>query len=297
MSGIDLGTLRDFAIQLARDAGSMITSARTDQKESAAEKKNSVDLVTEVDQAVEAFIIEKIKKEYPSHKFIGEETYSSSGQTASILDDDPTWIVDPIDGTTNFIHGFPFVAVSIGFTINQVPTVGVIFAPFLNMMYTGIKGQGSFLNDQRLPLRPATKINGLGNCVIAVEWGSDRTEGGNLKIKSDTYFNLTRQGGGMCHSLRSLGSAALNLCAVASGTMDCYVEGGMWEWDICAGWVILTEAGGLMTTANPAKEIKEPGLCDRMILAVRGSTDRGDQENLVREFWSQTAGDMVYERK
>lgn len=297
MSGIDLVALRDFAVQLARDAGEMITSARSDQKSSAAEKKNSVDLVTEVDQAVEAFIIKRIKSEYPEHKFIGEETYSSSGQTASILDDEPTWIVDPIDGTTNFIHGFPFVAVSIGFTIKKVPTVGVIYAPFLNYMYTGIKGQGSFLNDQRLPLNsPAPKIGGLGSCVVAVEWGSDRSEDGNLKIKSDTYFNLTRQGGGMCHSLRSLGSAALNLCAVASGTMDCYVEGGMWEWDICAGWVILTEAGGLMTTANPAEEIKEPGLCDRMILAIRGS-DREDQEQLVREYWAQTAGVMVYERK
>lgn len=298
MADLDLEALRDFAVQLARDAGSMITSARSDQKSSAAEKKNSVDLVTEVDQAVEAFIIKKINEAYPEHKFIGEETYSSSGQTASILDDSPTWIVDPIDGTTNFIHGFPFVAVSIGFTIKQVPTVGVIFAPFLDWMYTGIKGRGSFLNDKRLPLNsPAPRIGGLGNCVVAVEWGSDRAEDGNLKVKSDTYFNLTRQGGGMCHSLRSLGSAALNLCAVASGTMDCYVEGGMWEWDICAGWVILVEAGGLMTTANPAPDIQPPGLCDRMILAVRGSTDRSDQEQLVREFWSQTAGDLVYERK
>lgn len=297
MADIDLVALRDFAIQLARDAGSMITSARSDQKSSAAEKKNSVDLVTEVDQAVEAFIIKQIKKAYPDHKFIGEETYSSSGQTASILDEEPTWIVDPIDGTTNFIHGFPFVAVSIGLTIKQVPTVGVIYAPFLDWMYTGIKGQGSFLNDKRLPLNsPPSAIGGLGNCVVAVEWGSDRVEDGNLKIKSDTYFNLTRQRGGMCHSLRSLGSAALNLCAVATGSIDCYVEGGMWEWDICAGWVILIEAGGLMTTANPAKEIKEPGLCDRMILAVRGSSNRDDQERLVREFWAQTAGNMVYER-
>lgn len=298
MVDIDLEELRDFAVNLARDAGKMITGARTDQKSSAAEKKNSVDLVTEVDQAVEAFIIKQIKSQYPEHKFIGEETYSASGQTASILDDSPTWIVDPIDGTTNFIHGFPFVAVSIGFTIKQVPTVGVVYCPFLDYMYTGIKGQGSFLNDKKLPLNsPAPAIGGLGNCVVAVEWGSDRVEDGNLKVKSDTYFNLTRQNGGMCHSLRSLGSAALNLCAVASGTMDCYVEGGMWEWDICAGWVILSEAGGLMTTANPAKDIKEPGLCDRMILAVRGSSDRADQEQLVREFWAQTAGDLVYDRK
>ncbi|CCG80870.1 Putative uncharacterized protein [Taphrina deformans PYCC 5710] len=297
MSTIDLEALRDFAVDVARRAGTMITSARSDQKSSAAEKKNSVDLVTEVDQAVEAFIIQEIKQRYPEHKFIGEETYSASGQTASILNDEPTWIVDPIDGTTNFIHGFPFVAVSIGFAIKQVPTVGVVYGPFLDYMYTGIKGQGSFLNDQKLPLNsPAPKIGGLGNCVVAVEWGSDRTEDGNLKVKSDTYFNLTRQGGGMCHSLRSLGSAALNLCAVASGSMDCYVEGGMWEWDICAGWVILTEAGGLMTTANPAEEIKEPGLCDRMILAVRGS-DTADQHQIVREYWAQTAGRLVYDRK
>ena len=298
MTDINLPKLRDFAEQLARDAGKMITSARTDQKASAAEKKNSVDLVTEVDHAVEAFIIDRIKAEYPTHKFIGEETYSSSGETASILDDQPTWIVDPIDGTTNFIHGFPYVAVSIGFTINQIPTVGVVYGPFLDAMYSGIKGHGSFLNGQKLPLNdPPSAIGGLGNCVFAVEWGSDRSEDGNLKVKSDTYFNLTRQGGGMCHSLRSLGSAALNLCAVSSGSLDAYVEGGMWEWDICAGWVILIEAGGLMTTANPAKEIKEPGLCDRMILAVRGSSSRADQEQVVREYWAQTAGVMNYDRK
>ncbi|ORY79513.1 inositol monophosphatase [Protomyces lactucae-debilis] len=298
MSGIDLQKLHDFAVQLARDAGKMITSARSSQKQSHAEKKNSVDLVTEVDVAVEKFVIQAIKEAYPDHKFIGEETYSSApAGKGSVLDDAPTWIVDPIDGTTNFIHGFPFVAVSIGFTIKQVPTVGVVYNPFLDHMYTGIRNHGSFLNGQRLPLNgPPPEINSLGQCVVAVEWGSDRAEDGNLKIKSDTYFNLARQHGGMVHSLRSLGSAALNLCSVAQGSMDMYVEGGMWEWDICAGWVILTEAGGLMTTANKADEVKEPGLCDRKILAVRGSPSRADQEKVIREFWEQTTGDLVYER-
>ena len=297
-SALDLEAIRDFAVQLARDAGKMITSARSDQRSTAnaAEKKNSVDLVTEVDQAVEAFVTRTIKEKYPDHDFIGEETYSSSGLTKSILDDRPTWIVDPIDGTTNFIHGFPFVAISIGFAVDQVPTVGVVYNPFLDWMYTGIRGKGSFLNDRQLPLnQPVQAIGSLGNCVVAVEWGSERNEDGNLKVKSDTYWNLARENGGMVHSLRSLGSAALNLCQVASGQIDLYVEGGMWEWDICAGWVILTEAGGIMTTANPADEIKEPGLCDRMILACRGSTDRADQEKVIREYWAQTVGRLSYD--
>ncbi|BFZ56921.1 hypothetical protein PYCC9005_003971 [Savitreella phatthalungensis] len=297
MSDLDLDAIRDFAVELAKHAGRMITSARAEQRSTAnaAEKKNSVDLVTEVDQAVERYVTDTIRQKYPNHRFIGEETYSASGETASVLDNSPTWIVDPIDGTTNFIHGFPFVAISIGFAVNQRPTVGVVYNPFLDWMYTGILGRGSFLNGDRLPLQqPVQPIGQLGNCVVAVEWGSEREESGNLRVKSDTYWNLARLNGGMVHSIRSLGSAALNLCQVATGAIDLYVEGGMWEWDICAGWVILIEAGGIMTTANPAEQVAEPGLCDRMILACRGSTSLEDQHNVIREYWAQSAGRLSY---
>lgn len=85
------------------------------------------------------------------------------------------------------------------------------------------------------------------------------------------------------------------MCSVAAGQMDIYYEGGMWEWDICAAWVILKESGGLLTTANPSDEIDEPDLCGRMILAIRGAP-KGDQERVIRQFWAQVAGDMSYSR-
>lgn len=287
MADINLQEIHDFLISIAKKAGDMITSARPSTAVSGS-KKNSADLVTETDQAVEKMVSTSLKEKYPNYSFMGEETY----QPGDKLTSNPTFIVDPIDGTTNFVHAYPYVSISLGFAIDHVPTVGVVYNPFTNTLYSGIKGKGSFLTDAthnhaRLPLREPEPLTGLDKCVVAMEWGSDRS-GNDYNVKVDTFRKLCaskEDGGAMVHGLRSFGSAALNLCGVASGSLDAYWEAGCWAWDVCAGWVILREAGGIVVDAN--KGNWEPRIEERRYLAVR----KGDgQKELVEELWGHVCG-------
>ncbi|CAG8248284.1 unnamed protein product [Penicillium salamii] len=251
------------------------------------------DLVTEYDRAVENMISSSLKEKYPHYEFHGEETYDP----ARPLTDAPTFIVDPIDGTINFVHAFPFACVSLGFAVGRVPTVGVVYNPSTRVLYSAIRGQGAFLNrETRLPLKGShvEPLAGLKNALIAVEWGSDRS-GINWETKIRTFEKLGQSqehGGAMVRAMRSLGSAALNLCAVADGTLDLYWEGGCWAWDVCAGWVILSEAGGIMADGSPGNW--EPRLDGRKYLAIRGSPDGAGQKELVEEFWSHIQGPLQY---
>lgn len=226
-------------------------------------------------------------------RFHGEETYDPAHPLTSA----PTFVVDPIDGTVNFVHGFPQACISLGFAVDCIPVVGVVFNPFTKSLYTAIRGEGAFLNrNTKLPLKGGNlePLQGLENALIAVEWGSDR-DGSNWETKVRTFEKLgqTKEAGGsMVHSLRSLGSAALNLCAVATGTLDLYWEGGCWAWDVCAGWVILEEAGGIVVDGNPGNW--KPRLDGRKYLAVRASPDGRGQKEIVEEFWSQIQGRLEY---
>jgi myo-inositol-1(or 4)-monophosphatase len=236
---------------------------------------------------------------YPSFQFIGEETYYPGQKLTA----EPTFIVDPIDGTTNFVHAFPAFCISLGFTVNKVPTVGVIYNAYLGELYTAIKGKGAFLTRERmgkgekeqLPLkRDPEPLKDLSTCLVGAEWGSDRT-GVNFEVKSKVFTKLAaskENGGAMVHSLRSMGSAALNLTAVASGQLDVYWEGGCWAWDVAAGWCILVEAGGIMVGGNPGEwECEVEG---RKYLAVRGAPS--GQKAIVEEMWNAIGdGRLVYE--
>lgn len=222
---------------------------------------------------------------------MGEETHKPGDRVSK----KPTFIVDPIDGTTNFFHGHPYVCVSLGLAVDRKPVVGVVYNPFTRTLYTGIKGQGSYLTDAthdhaRLPLREPEPLTDLSKCLVAVEWGNDRS-GNDYDVKVATYRNLCASkevGGSMVHSIRSLGSAALNTCGVASGDLDVYWEAGCWAWDVCAGWVILEEAGGKMVGANPGDW--EPELEQRRYMAVRGSPSKEGQKAVVEEFWKCMEG-------
>ncbi|OBT56912.1 hypothetical protein VE03_08371 [Pseudogymnoascus sp. 23342-1-I1] len=283
MSDINLTEIHDLLVKVAHQAGKMIMSA-TPQTLGSDTKKNSADLVTETDKAVEAMVTSELRTAYPKFDFIGEETYYP-GQP---LTDAPTFIVDPIDGTTNFVHAFPSVCISLGFTVGRVPTVGVIYNPFLNELWTAIKGQGSFLSQnggpkQKLPLKASPEpLKDLSTCLVGVEWGSDRS-GINFDIKVKAFAKLAaskEQGGAMVHSLRSMGSAALNLVAVAAGQLDVYWEGGCWAWDVAAAWCVLEEAGGIMRSGNPGEEVSVD--C-RKFLAVRGAPS--GQQDIVDEIY------------
>jgi len=137
---------------------------------------------------------------------------------------------------------------------------------------------------------------------MAIEFGSDRSDT-NFDVKLATFKNLAAAKGGMVHGLRAYGSAALNLCSVASGYLDAYWEGGCWEWDVCAGWVILEEAGGVMVEGNaPEKEIDDnevlskPDLCGRVYFGVRKGHGDGETEKFIKRFWSLIEGKLFYGR-
>jgi myo-inositol-1(or 4)-monophosphatase len=217
---------------------------------------------------------------------MGEETYKPGQQ----LTDDPTFIVDPIDGTTNFIHGFPDACISLGLSVSRVSVVGVIYNPFQDLLFTAIKGKGAYMRraggeSKRLPLAKTPQpLKGLGSALVGVEWGSTR-DGPNFEIKAEVFRKLAatkETGGAMAHSMRSLGSAALNLAAVAAGQLDLYWEGGCWAWDVAAGWCILEEAGGLMVGGNPGEWKVE--IDSRIYLAVRGAPS--GQKEIVEEMWN-----------
>ncbi|ORX48304.1 inositol monophosphatase, partial [Hesseltinella vesiculosa] len=235
-----------FAIQLARDAGAIIGDAVTkrhhgDATHTDVKADNPSDIVTETDRAVEEYIKARLTIAYPDHKFIGEESSENT-----VFTDDPTWIVDPIDGTNNFVHGYPCVAVSIGLTMAKEPVVGVVFNPLTNELYSAGRGLGAYLNEtQSLPLFKAP-LKDLSQCVVGTEVGSDRSPQ-SIDKKLAFMHQLVKsraQGGKQALSIRATGSAAINMCSVAKGCLDVYWEVGCWEWDVCASIVIVQEAGG-----------------------------------------------------
>jgi myo-inositol-1(or 4)-monophosphatase len=224
---------------------------------------------------------------------MGEETYTPSQR----LTDTPTFIVDPIDGTTNFIHHYPDVCISLGLSIHRKPYIGVIYNPFRKSLYTAIKGHGAYVNrNTRLPLRAPWPLV-LNEAQIAVEWGSERS-GPDLDVKASTFKALVSESGGMVHSLRGSGSAAINLAGVSEGGLDAYWEAGCWAWDVCAGLCILHETGGVVVDANPG--IWKTELDSRRYLAVRGDGEEKDadgfsqgQKKFIESFWSHVTGNCV----
>ncbi|KAI0031030.1 inositol monophosphatase [Vararia minispora EC-137] len=302
----DLRDLLRFTTTLARKAGNLILEgSEAISKASASgvnEKKNSVDLVTEYDVKVEELVKQEIKDGYPNWGFIGEESYSSGARHP--LTDEPTFCVDPIDGTTNFVHGFPFACISIGIIDQKKPVLGVVYNPFLDHLYTGVKGQGSYLirnggTAQKLPLTGARPLPSLSQALVAIEWGSDR-KASILTKKSDSFLRLAGdpdngiEKGRMAHSLRSMGSAALNFAMVAQGGLDMYWEIGCWAWDVCAGVIIAQEAGGFVTGSKDCPHdgnITEEILTGRKYLVIRGIADTPNesgidaQKRIAKEFY------------
>lgn len=247
--------------------------------------KVGADIVTETDKAVEKMVSSTLGTRYPDFDFIGEETYAPGVK----LTDRPTFICDPIDGTTNFVHNFrKGVCISLGLAVERQPVVGVVYNPFMDELYTAIKGRGAFLTSKggekfRLPLKAAEPLEDLSSCLIGAEWGSDRS-GVNFDLKCKVFAKLAaskENGGAMCHSLRCIGSAALNICLVACGEQDIFWEGGCWSWDVCAGWVILAETGGIMMSGNPGEGVAT--LEGRKYLAVRGAPS--GQEQIIEEMY------------
>jgi myo-inositol-1(or 4)-monophosphatase len=223
----------NVAIKAARAAGSIINRAALDVDLLKVSVKGPNDFVSEVDRAAEAAVIETLLQAYPDHGILAEESGSSHGNRKS----EYQWIIDPLDGTTNFLHGLPIYAVSIGLAHRNVVQQAVVYDPARNDLFFASRGRGAFLNDRRLRV---SKRTALGDALIGT--GFPFRRGDNF----DRYIQMMQTVMQRCAGLRRPGAAALDLCYVAAGWYDGFFETGLNPWDVAAGSLLVTEAGGLI---------------------------------------------------
>lgn len=198
------------------------------------QKKFFWDLVTEADLASEAYIIEALKKQFPGHDILSEEAGLSASSKSNYQ-----WVIDPLDGTTNFTHQYPMVSISIGLLLQGVPILGVVYNPILNELFVGSKGKGVTLNEAPLHV---SKIEKLEESLLGTGFAYDRKE-----TQENNYAEFCHMMN-LCQGVRRGGSAALDLAYIAAGRLDGYWERGLKAWDIAAGIVLVEEAGGIVTS-------------------------------------------------
>jgi inositol-phosphate phosphatase / L-galactose 1-phosphate phosphatase len=276
---------------------------------------NAADLVTDVDERCEALIRERIRQAFPDHGFIGEEESAAAAQaakqggsaatptptptpTATTPPQGPTWMVDPLDGTANFVHAFPFSCTSIALCVDGHPVVGVVFNPVLNELFSAKKGGGAFLNGRRLgsgggggggaaaAAAEAAAAAAAGAAAAAPQLLLSRaligTEIGTSRDPSvmDAVFARAKAVTAASRSLRCAGSCALGLCGVAAGRLDAFYEIGFGGcWDVAAGALVVTEAGGCVL--DPAGG--GFGVMARRVLAARDAAVGAAVAGLLRE--------------
>lgn len=219
------------AVKAARRAGSIIGRASLDLGQIKVGVKQQNDFVTEVDRAAEATIIETLREVYPSHAILAEE----SGHDG---DSEYQWIIDPLDGTTNFIHGLPQYAVSIALAHKGVLTHAVVFDPNRNELFTASKGAGAFLNDKRIRVSKRAKIE---EALLGTGFPYRMFE--HVDPYLAIFKEMTRRSAGV----RRPGAASLDLAWLAAGRIDGFWEFGLSPWDMAAGALLILEAGGLVS--------------------------------------------------
>ncbi len=222
---------RTVAIEAARDAGRILRDNYG--KVQTIKFKGEVDIVTEVDEASERLIRSRIQENFPDHQILGEE----GGATDSGSKSPYRWIIDPLDGTTNFAHGYPFFCVSIGLEVDGVSRLGVVYTPVFDEMFVAELGAGAFLNGARMTVSPT---DALIRSLLSTGFNYDR----DLVRQNLPHWEQFLFG---TQALRRDGSAALNLCFVAAGRFDGYWEIGLKPWDAAAGVLMVREAGGRVT--------------------------------------------------
>jgi myo-inositol-1(or 4)-monophosphatase len=227
----------NIAVSAARAAGAIINRAALDIESVRISSKLANDFVTEVDQNAEKAIIETLLTAYPKHGIWAEE----SGQTGN-PDADHVWIIDPLDGTTNFIHGYPVYCVSIGLAVKDKNgklkmDQAVIYDPTRNDLFTASKGRGAYQNDRRI--RVGKRI-ALRDCLLTtgLPFRANESPKKTFEILNDVMNH--------CVAIRRAGAAALDMAYVAAGYADGYFETGLFPWDVAAGSLLITEAGGLV---------------------------------------------------
>lgn len=217
------------AIDIARNAGRTIRPYFRSDRLDIHSKLNEADIVTAADKASEAIIVKSIKHLYPSHSILSEE------MGAENHDSEYRWIIDPLDGTTNFSAGIPVFAVSIGIEHNGTPVVGVVYDPVLDELFTAVKGQGAFLNGTPIHVKENDRLD---RAVVSTGFPVDKN------VNPDNNLDNVARVLPLVRGMRRLGSAAMDICYVAAGFTDAYWEMNLHEWDVAAALLILDEAGG-----------------------------------------------------
>lgn len=245
----NLHPMLNVAIKAARVAGSIINRASLDVETVRVTTKQTNDFVTEVDHAAEAAIIETLLTAYPDHGIWAEESGRRDGKGR---DKDHIWIIDPLDGTTNFIHGFPVYCVSIALMVKGRIEQAVIYDPTRNDLFCATRGRGAYLNDRRIRV---AKRNTLRECLLST--GFPFRPGDAFQ----TYLQLIGDVMPRCAGVRRAGSAALDLAYVAAGFSDGFFELGLSPWDVAAGSLLVTEAGGLIGNFSGEADFLEQKEC------------------------------------
>lgn len=229
---MDISALLSDAIDLARKAGAIQMEYFRGDKLDIKSKLNDSDVVTAADKAAESVIISGIHSKYPNHSILSEE----SGEEAH--EADVRWVIDPLDGTTNFSSGLPLFSVSIGIEYQGETVVGVVYAPYLDELFHAIKGEGAYLNGIKIHTSGKTK---LAQSVIATGFPVDKN------VSADNNMDNVAMVLPYIRGLRRLGSAAIDLCYVAAGYLDGYWELNLHQWDVSAGELIAKESGAKVT--------------------------------------------------
>lgn len=248
---VDIDRALKVALQAAQEAGAILLEES--QEPTKISYKGDVDLVTQADVRSERAIAARLREAFPDHRIVGEE-FGSEGAT------DQTsryrWLIDPLDGTTNFAHGFPIYAVSIGLLEEDEPAVGVIYHPPTNEMFSAARGAGAYLNGTPIHV---SRVARLADSLLGTGFPThNRSETPNLRY----YWEYTLRS----HGVRRAGAAALDLCSVACGRYEAFWEFGLKPWDTAAGILLVREAGGQVTDFDG--QPYHPG--DRIMMATNG---------------------------
>lgn len=250
----------EFSLDLVRKCGDVIRAAFHSEK-TISEKSAPNDLVTETDQNVEKMLISGLREKFPDTLFIGEESVAAGLKCE--LTSDKTWIIDPIDGTTNFVSSNPQICTILGFMVDKQVQFAIVYNPILNQLWTAKKGLGAEYNGAKISV---SSCKSLDSALLIQELGASRPEKHDMVLKNlNTFIPKVR-------ALRAYGSAGINLCYLAMGSVDAYFEFGFHIWDYAAPLLIVSEAGGFSV-----------------------DTDGGEVDYLARRMLAASSKDLIHQ--
>ena len=239
-----MDALLNVAVMAARKAGTRLIRKMVNLEKLKVERKGHNDFVSDADHAAEQAVIETIHKHYPDHAILAEES-------GAVGEADTLWIIDPLDGTTNYLHGFPVWAVSIGVQVKGRMEHGVVYDPLRQELFTATRGQGAQLDGRKI------RVSGQKNLELALLGTGFPFRQKDLEISA--YLEMLAKSIQNTSGIRRAGAAALDLCYVAAGRLDAFFETGLAPWDLAAGGLIIREAGGIISGLDGSENYMDTG--------------------------------------